>query len=31
MIYLIQVRYEKQVLLKIGYTEDTKKQTRYTL
>lgn len=30
MIYLIQVRYEKQVLLKIGYTEDTKKQTRYT-
>lgn len=29
MIYLIQVRYEKQVLLKIGYTEDSRKQSRY--
>ena len=30
MIYLIQVRYERITLLKIGYTGDNKKEARYT-
>ena len=29
MIYLIRTRYEKISLLKIGYTEDSKKKLRY--
>ena len=30
MIYLIRTKYEKISLLKIGYTEDSKKKSRYT-
>lgn len=30
MIYLIRTKYEKVSLLKIGYTEDSKKKSRYT-
>lgn len=29
MIYLIRTKYEKISLLKIGYTEDSKKKSRY--
>ena len=30
MIYLIRTKYEKKIsLLKIGYTEDSKKRSRY--
>ncbi|MBP3732120.1 MAG: hypothetical protein J6I84_02620 [Bacilli bacterium] len=30
MIYLIRVKYEKETLLKIGYTEDSRKKLRYS-